>query len=174
MINKTISWKRMARLLMPIACLTGTLLAQDRAQSGVAAPPSAVHATVILGLEGVSSNTHGQLSFEDDALIFRRMEGQVVRIPMNSIDGVFLSQEDKEVGGTPMALGRAATPYGGGRVIGLVAHKKYDFLTFEYRDVNGGLHGAICQLNRGQGPAFANELELKGAHVNREASHENH
>lgn len=86
--------------------------------------PSAVHATVILGLEGVSSNTNGQLSFEDDALIFRRMEGQVVRIPMNSIDDVYLSQEDKEVGGTPMALGRAAAPYGGGRVIGLVAHEK--------------------------------------------------
>ena len=173
MINKSTSWRRIARLLMPAACLTGMLLAQDRAQSNVAAIPSAVHAMVILGLEGVSSNTHGQLSFEDDALIFRLMEGQVVRIPMNSIDDVFLSQEDKEVGGTPMALGRAATPYGGGRVIGLLAHKKYDFLTFEYRDVNGGLHGVICQLNRGQGPAFANELELKGAHLNREASYEN-
>ena len=69
------------------------------------------------------------------------------------------------MGGTSMALGRAATPFGGGRVIGLFAHKKYDFLTLDYLDSNGGFHGAICQLNKGQGQALGSELETKGVHV---------
>ena len=69
------------------------------------------------------------------------------------------------MGGMPMALGRAATPYGGGRVIGLFAHKKYDFMTLEYFDSNGGFHGAIYQLNKGQGQVLADELGAKGVHV---------
>ena len=56
--------------------------------------------------------------------------------PPSAFSGAFLSQEDKQVGGLPMALGRAATPYGGGRVIRLFAHKKYDFVTLEYFDSN--------------------------------------
>lgn len=64
---------------------------------------------------------------------------------MGSIRDIFLSQEDKQVGGTPMVLGRAAVPFSGGRAIALLAHKKYDFLTLEYRDANGGLHRVICQ-----------------------------
>jgi hypothetical protein len=69
------------------------------------------------------------------------------------------------VGGIPLALGRAATPFGGGRVIGLFSHKKYDFLTLESFDANGGFHGTIYQLNKGQGEALANELAAKGVHV---------
>jgi hypothetical protein len=50
-------------------------------------------------------------------------------------------------------------------VIGLLAHKKYDFLTLEYLDSNGGLHGMICQLNKGEGQAFGSQLETKSVHV---------
>ena len=34
-----------------------------------------------------------------------------------------------------MKIGKAAAPYGGGRVVSLFAHKKYDTLTLEYVDV---------------------------------------
>jgi len=44
----------------------------------------------------------------------------------------------------------AATPYGGGRVIALLAHKKYEIVTVKYRDSDGGFHGAIFQLNKGE------------------------
>lgn len=64
-----------------------------------------------------------------------------------------------------MALGRTATPYGGGRVIGLFAHKKYGFMTLEYFDSNGGFHGTIYQLNKGQSQVLADELSAKGVHV---------
>ena len=86
-------------------------------------------------------------------------------MPLSTIQVAFLSQEDKQVGGMPMAMGRAAAPYGGGRVIGLFAHKKYDFMTLEYFDSNGGFHGAIYQLNKGQGQVLADELGAKGVHV---------
>ena len=33
-----------------------------------------------------------------------------------------------------MKLGKAAAPFGGGRVVSLFAHKKYDTLTLEYVD----------------------------------------
>jgi hypothetical protein len=134
----------------------------DQAKAPVSA--SAVQARAILGFEGISNNTNGELSIQGDNLVFKPAEGPIARIPIGSIQGVFLSQEDKEVGGTPLALGRAATPFGGGRAIGLFAHKKYDFLTLEYLDSNGGFHGAIWQLNNGRGHALGGELETKGVH----------
>ena len=70
---------------------------------------------------------------------------------MRSIQDIFVEDEDKQVGGTAMMLGKAAVPYGGGRVVSLFAHKKYDILTLEYLDSSGGLHDAIYQLNKGQG-----------------------
>jgi hypothetical protein len=33
-----------------------------------------------------------------------------------------------------MTLAKTAAPYGGGRVVSLFAHKKFDFLTVEYLD----------------------------------------
>ena len=154
MLNGVISWKslrRLRRCLMPLLCFTGFVLAQGSDKADFATTSYVVHARAILGLEKISSNATGELSVEDGALLFRTTGGRTARIPMGSIQDVFLSQEDKQMGGTPMALGRAAVPYSGGRAIALLAHRKYDFLTLEFRDANGGLHGAICQLNRGQG-----------------------
>ena len=92
-------------------------------------------------------------------------EGQTVRIDTNTIVDVCLGEWDKPVGGLPMALGKTAAPFGGGRVVSLFGHKKYDFLTVEYRDSNGGLHGAIFQLNKGQGEILRKNLAADGAHI---------
>jgi len=62
-------------------------------------------------------------------------------------------------------LGKAAVPYGGGRVVSLFSHKKYDVLTLEYLDSGGGLHNAIFQLNEGQGQIFKTDLIANGAHT---------
>ena len=157
---------RTVRCLLPAVCLAASLMSQDSKQAKAPLSTSAVHARVILGFEGISNNATGELSIQADDLVFRPAEGPSSRIPIGSIKGIFVSQEDKEVGGTPLALGRAATPFGGGRVIGLFAHKKYDFLTLEYLDSNGGFHGAICQLNKGQAQALESELEGRGVHIN--------
>jgi len=61
-----------------------------------------------------------------------------------------------------MTLGKAAAPFGGGRVVSLFAHKKYDTLSLEYVDTDGGIHGAIFQLRKGQAEIVKNELVAQG------------
>jgi hypothetical protein len=61
-----------------------------------------------------------------------------------------------------MTLGKAAAPYGGGRVVSLFAHKKYETLTLEYVDSDGGVHGVIFQLSKGQGEMLKDELVARG------------
>ena len=162
-LSKTIG--RALWCLLTLVYLSASLMSQDRDQAKAHVSRPSVHATAILGLEGISNNATGDLSIEDDAFLFQTGKGPAARIPIASVQNVSFSQEDKQVGGTPMAMGQAAVPFGGGRVIGLLAHKKYDFLTLEYLDSNGGYHGAICQLNKGQRQVLANELEIKGVHV---------
>ena len=162
-LSKTIG--RTLRCLMTLVYLSAGLMSHDRDQGKAPVSRPLVHATAILGLEGISKNATGELSIEDDAFVFRTGKGPAARIPIGSVQNVSFSQEDKQVGGTPMAMGREAVPFGGGRVISLLAHKKYDFLTLEYLDSNGGYHGVICQLNKGQRQVLANELEIRGVHV---------
>ncbi|HYZ87028.1 MAG TPA: hypothetical protein VE621_21615 [Bryobacteraceae bacterium] len=119
-------------------------------------------ATHILGFEGIANNANGSLSLQGDALRFQKRDGSPAQIPIDSIRNLALGEDDKQVGGVPLALTRAATPFGGGRVIGLFSHKKYDTVTLEYLDSNGGLHSAIFLLNKGQGQVLRSELEAKG------------
>jgi len=65
----------------------------------------------------------------------------------------------------PMTLGKAAVPFGGGRVVSLFAHEKYDTVSLEYVDADGGIHGAIFQLAKGQGELVKNELIAQGATI---------
>lgn len=168
MCSESVSSKllfRILRCLIPASCFAASLIAQDFDQVRTASSSPGLRARAVLSLEGVANNSMGELSIQDDVFVYSCREGPTVRMPLSAIQGAFLSQEDKQVGGMPMAMGRAAAPYGGGRVIGLFAHKKYDFMTLEYFDSNGGFHGAIYQLNKGQGQVLADELGAKGVHV---------
>ena len=64
-----------------------------------------------------------------------------------------------------MTLGKAAVPFEGGRAISVFSRKKYDTLTVEYLDNNGGFHGAIFEMPKGQGESFEKDLVAKGAHI---------
>jgi hypothetical protein len=119
----------------------------------------------------MANNAGGNLSIQEDVLQFRTGEGPAAQIGVGSIINVSLGEQDKQVGGVPMALGRAATPFGGGRVIGLFSHKKYDTLTVEYLDANGGLHGAIFQLNKGKAQAIRKAVVTDGAHLAQPEEH---
>lgn len=143
--------------LMLLIWLSAGLVAQN--------DDAPMRVTHVLGLEGLSNNANGNLSIQEKALHFQGHEGRAAQITIGSIQSVFLGEQDKQVGGTPMTLGKVATPFGGGRVISLFSHKKYDTLTMEYLDSNGGLHGVIFQLNKGQGQVLKNKLVAEGAHV---------
>jgi hypothetical protein len=57
-----------------------------------------------------------------------------------------------------------AAPYGGGRFLSLF-RKKIDTLTIQYRDVDGGLHGAIFTMPVGNSELIKTELLAQGAHT---------
>jgi hypothetical protein len=157
-----IGW--MVYLVLLTWCSTA-MLAQNSKEPPSVAGDSRIRVTHILGLEGASSNAKGNLTVQDKTVQFQKGGGAATQLSIDSIQDVFLGEQSKQVGGLPMTLGKAATPFGGGRVISLFSHKKYDTLTVEYLDVKGGLHGAIFQLNKGQGQVLKNELVAKGVHV---------
>jgi hypothetical protein len=134
-------------------------------------PPRVTH---IMGFESVSNNANGELSIQEHLLRFKKTDGSVAQVKVESIQDLSLGVQDKQMGGTAMAVGRAATPYGGGRLISLFSHKKYDTLTVEYLDPDGGFHGSIFQLNKGDGQVLKDQLVAAGAHVSTtEAKNEN-
>jgi hypothetical protein len=135
-----------------LCCGVGAL-----AQSTAPVNPSfSIRATHLVGWPNTKSNSKGTLSAQDNVLRF-----QQAQVDIASVRDVFLGEESNQVGGLPMKIGKAAAPYGGGRVISLFAHKKYDTLTLEYVDSNGGVHGAIFQMEKGQGELVRNELAAR-------------
>jgi hypothetical protein len=158
-MNRTALWS----LTLVMLCFGTASLAQNASEP--TNPPIAVRATHLLGLEGAQDNAGGTLSIHGDALQFRKDGRPAVEIKIDSIRGVFVGEQTREIGGMPMTLGKAAAPYGGGRLVSLFAHKKYDTLSVQYLDADGGVHGSIFQLNKGQAEVFRNELVSHGAHV---------
>ena len=162
MFHRSVSALRLGRLL---ACLSLLVCYHGIAQDNVAPAPKSLRVTHILGLQGLKDNTNGTLTIQAHTLRFQPHDGNAAEIKVSSIQEVALGVQDKEVGGTPMAIGRAAVPYGGGSVIALFAHKKYEIVTVKYRDSDGGFHGAIFQLNKGEAQVLKSELQAGGAQV---------
>jgi hypothetical protein len=152
------------RLLVALICCGLPSAAQNSSQQKESKPFS-VRATHLLGFENAKSNCSGTLSIEDDSLQFQHTEKRGAHIKTGSVRDIFLGAESKQVGGLPMTLGKAAAPYGGGRVVSLFAHKNYDILTLEYVDADEGIHGAIFQLTKGQGELVKNELIARGVTI---------
>jgi len=140
--------------------------AQSTAPSVSAGPPFSIRATHILGFPNTKSNCNGILSIKENTLQFQRGAKPGAELKVPSIQGVFLGGESKQVGGVPVKLGKVAAPFGSGRVISLFAHKKYDTLTVEYVDSNGGVHGAIFQLSKGKAELVRNEILTRGVSAN--------
>jgi hypothetical protein len=153
-----------------LACLTLLLslsaasIGQTPSEAQSPAPGSAIHATHILGFEGAKHNAAGDLKIQGDAMQFQQ-NGSPAQVNISSIQDILVEDGDKQVGGTAMTVGKTAAPFGGGRVVSLFAHKKYDFLTVQYLDSSGGFHGAIFQMDKGQGQTFKQNLVANGAHI---------
>jgi hypothetical protein len=122
-------------------------------------------ATHLLGFANARNNSTGTLSVQDDSLQFQQNGKPGAKVKIALVRDVFLGAESKQVGGLPMTLGKTAAPFGGGRVVSLFTHKKYDTLTLEYVDADRGIHGAIFQLAKGQGELVKSELIAQGVTV---------
>lgn len=158
---------RILLCLILLFCYRSGMLAQDNVAAKTPVSGSAVRVRHILGFPDISRNATGNLSIQDDALRFQKPHGSLSQISVGSIQCLTLGQQDKQVGGVPMMLAKAAAPYQSGSVISLFSHKKYDTVTVEYLDANGSFHGAIFQLNKGLGQILKSELEAAGAQVAR-------
>lgn len=145
-----------------LLCFSLGALAQSTAPPVNASAPFSIRATHLLGLENTKSNCNGTLSMQGDALQFQQGGKPDAEVKITSIHAVFLGGESKQVGGVPMKLGKAAAPFGSGRIVSVFAHKKYDTLTLEYVDRDGGVHGAIFQLAKGQGELVRDSLKARG------------
>jgi hypothetical protein len=150
-------------LLVLLGLLITAANAQDQRETQMAG--SSMHVKHVLGFERTRRNAGGDLLIQDDRVRFERDQSPAAEITISSIRNISLGTEDKQVGGVPMMLGKAAVPFGGGRVVSLFSHKKYDSMTIEYLDSGGGFHGAIFQLPRGRGLTFKNDLIAHGANI---------
>ena len=159
------------RIVLEVFRITTCVILGLSATLVFAEDASPTRVTHILGLEGVANNAGGTISLQKGALQFHKDPGLTAQISVGSITNVSLGEQDKQVGGVPMALGKAATPFGGGRAISLFSHKKYDTLTVEYLDSKGGLHGVIFQLSKGNAQTIRKALVAEGAHLAQPEDH---
>jgi hypothetical protein len=151
--------------LTVLLSLSTASIAQNQSEAQSPVLGSAIHVTQVLGFEGAKHNATGELKIQGGVMQFQHDGSTAAQVSTSSIQDIFVENGDKQVGGTAMTLAKTAAPYGGGRVVSLFAHKKCDFLTVEYLDNSGGFHGAIFQLEKGQGETFKKALVANGAHI---------
>jgi hypothetical protein len=148
-----------------LLCFSRATIGQSSSEAQDSAAGPVIHVTHLLGFEDVRPNANGQLRIQDNMAQFERNGRLSAQVGISFIQDISRGTEDKQIGGVPMTLGKAAVPFEGGRAISLFSHKQYDTFTVEYLDNNGGFHGAIFRMNKGQGQAFEKDLVAKGAHI---------
>ena len=124
-------------------------------------PPASTEAVQVMGLTDVKQNTKGNLKVENGYLTFASSKG-TCEVPAASIQDVVTSSDSQRViGGTAGEISRLA-PYGGGTALSLF-RGKVDVIMIQYRDPNGGLHGAIFTMPVGKAESIKEALLAQGA-----------
>ena len=118
-------------------------------------------AVQVIGLE-LKQNTKGKLSAVNGVLRFTHGKSNV-SIAASSIEDVLTGKDSQRViGGTVGTMASIAAPFGSGMALPLL-RKKVDILTIQYRDSDGGLHGAVFTVQHGKADAIKKELVAQGA-----------
>ena len=152
-------------LLTVLFCCSLAAPAQNTTYTADKGAVFSIRATHLLGFENAKNNCTGTFVIRDGLLQFQQNAHSVAQVKIGSVRDVLLGEESKQVGGLPMTLGKAAAPFGSGRVVSLVARKKYDILTLEYVDGVGGIHGAIFQLQKDQAAVVKAEIVGRGVSI---------
>jgi hypothetical protein len=146
-------------LVAVVSFFAGLVIPVAKAQQ-VSGPLKVVQLT---GLAGVKDNAKGTLSVENGQLHFVHGKASSDVSASSIQDVVTAADSQKAVGGT-IGLMSMAAPYGGGRVLSLF-RTKIDTLTVQYRDADGGLHGAIFSMPIGTAEVIKRDLVAQGAHT---------
>jgi hypothetical protein len=151
--------RRTAALVSVVVLFAGIVISIGNAQE----TPAPVKAVQLIGLTGVKQNAKGTLKVENGNLQFVHGKAKSDVNAASIQDVVTGDDTQRSVGGTVGVISMAA-PYGGGRFLSLF-RKKIDTLTVQYRDVDGGLHGAIFTMPVGTANAIKTGLVSEGAHT---------
>jgi len=145
--------------LLSVLLSLGTLISVSQAQQA----PSETEVVQVIGLTGVKQNTKGSLKVENGSLSFVYSKGNCNVLAASIQDVVTGRDSQRAVGGTVGTISRLA-PYGGGTALSLL-RTKLDIITIQYRDPNGGLHGAIFTVSVGKAELIKESLLAQGAHT---------
>ena len=119
-------------------------------------------AVQLIGLVDVKQNTKGRLTVVNGNLRFTH-DKRTVDVSAASIEDVVTGKDSQRVvGGTFGTVASLAAPFGSGSALPLL-RKKVETLTIQYRDANGGLHGAIFTMPVGKAETIKKELIAQGA-----------
>jgi hypothetical protein len=146
-------------VLLSILAGAGVVCAQQPNQ-----PPNARH---VIGFESIKREANGHLTIQNGVMQFTSKKIEA-KVPASSIEDVFVGTETTQGGG---AAGRVvktaaiAAPFGSGKALTLLMRTKVDILTVVYRAGDGGVHGAIFALQKGQAEPTRAQLVAAGAHM---------
>jgi hypothetical protein len=119
-------------------------------------------AVQVIGFTESKQNTKGKLSVVNGVLRFTHGKGNA-SIAAASIEDVLTGKDSQRViGGTVGTVASIAAPFGSGIALPLL-RRKVDILTIQYRDGDGGLHGAVFTVPHGKADAIKKELVAQGA-----------
>ena len=145
--------------LLPLLLFVGSIVSLSQTQSA----PAAAEAVQVTGLTGIKADTKGTLTVENRTLTFASSKGSCDVSAASIQDVVTGNDSQRMIRGTVGTLTMLA-PYGAGRAISLLRNK-IDTLTIQYRDSNGGLHGAVFTLPVGNAESIKESLLAQGAHT---------
>jgi hypothetical protein len=138
----------------------GPLICVSHAQQA----PTELQAVQLIGLAGLEQNTKGRLTVLKGTLRFTHAKG-TADVSAASIEDVVTGKDSQQViGGTFGRVASFAAPFGSGRALSLF-RRKLDTMTIQYRDADGGLHGAIFTMPVGKAELIKKELIAQGAHT---------
>ena len=137
--------------------------AHGQAAGTPSAAPSVVQTDVklVIGGETVKNNSVGTLSVVGSSLQFAAGKKKV-EVEASSILDISTNEDSRQDISGAAHLATMAIPYGGGRVLSLFSHQ-VDVLTVEFKNANGGYHGAVFVLAHGQAAPFKKQLVAMGA-----------
>jgi len=119
--------------------------------------------TEVIGFDDVNDKTVGILTIEDGMLRFVH-SGIKSQIPVEAIEDVVTADDSQRVIQGTMGKAAMFALSEAGRSLSMF-RSKVDYLTIEYRDEDGGLHGAIFTMPPGTTESFKRALIAQGAHT---------
>lgn len=118
----------------------------------------------VMGFPGIKRGFQGVLSVQGDSLVMAWIKTKS-SIKIADIVDLYTGEDSQQVfRGVAGEVFKVGTPYQGGRVLSLFSQDT-EILTVEFRDKDGGFHGAIFTFPKGKASDLKKQLVAAGAHT---------